>query len=261
MKKAVGIFVSLLMVVLFQPYSAQAEDQKVLAIIDTAMDSNKNTSVIHEVCITTLTVRDPNRYCPNGTQFQEGKGAANVRDWTIKGIDHGYNITQVANQVAPDVKIVFIRISEITSAKTVYNHGQSLAKAVKWVSDNASRFSIDALSISQSRSNFTAGTCPVDTVLSSGVQGLKAQGITVYAATGNDSKTNMVGFPACVTDVVGVGATRPDGTLASYTNSGPGMDVTFRGNARVTHYRDFALTISGTSVAAPGFSATAVNQK
>lgn len=261
MKKVVGIFVSLMLVVFLQPTIAQAEDQKVLAIIDTAIDSNKNLSVIHEVCITTRTVNDPNRYCPNGTQFQEGRGAANVRDWTIRGIDHGYNITQVANQVAPDVKIVFIRISEITSAKTAHNHGQSLATAVKWVSDNASRFGIDALSISQSRSNFTAGTCPVDRVLESGVQGLKAQGITVYAATGNEGKADMVGFPACVQDVVGVGATRPDGTLASYTNRGPGMDVTFRGDANVKHYRGHDITITGTSVASPGFAAVAVNTK
>jgi hypothetical protein len=262
MKKVVGIVVAMIMVVFLQPAGAVSEDQKVIAIIDTAMDSNKNTSVIHEVCITTFTVRDPNRYCPNGTQFQEGKGAANVRDWTIKGagynIDHGYNISQVVNIVNPDVKIVFIRISEITSSKTVYTHGQSLSKAVKWVADNASRFGIDAVSISMSRSNFTAGTCPVDNRLSGGVQSLKAQGITTYVATGNDSKTNMVGFPACVTDVVGVGAVTPSGALYKTTNSGPGMDATFLGEAKVVNYNGFNITIHGTSIASPGLAAASL---
>jgi len=261
MKKAVGIVVSMLVVVFLQPYTAQANDQKVIAIIDTAMDSNKNAAVIHEVCITTFTVKDPNRYCPNGTQFQEGKGAANVRDWTISGIDHGFNVAQVATNIDPSVKIVFIRISEITSARTVYNNGRSLSNAVKWVSDNASRFSIDALSISQSRSNFTAGTCPVDAVLESGVQGLKAQGIDVYAATGNDSKTNMVGFPACVKDVVGVGAITPTGVIYKTTNSGPGMDATFLGEAKVVNYRGSLVTIHGTSVASPGYAANVLKSR
>jgi hypothetical protein len=265
MKKTVGVLFTMLMIVFLQPLVAQAEDQKVIAIIDTAIDSNKNSSVIHEVCITTFTVRDANRYCPNGTQFQEGKGAANVRDWTIKGagynIDHGHNIAQVVNQVSPDVKIVFVRISEITSSKTVYTHGQSLSNAVKWVADNASRFGIDAVSISMSRSNFTAGTCPVDNVLSGGVQRLKNQGITTYAATGNDSKTNMVGFPACVTDVVGVGAVTSSGALYKTTNSGPGMDATFLGEAKVVNYNGFSVTIHGTSVASPGLATFFLKQQ
>jgi len=193
MKKAVGIVVSMLVVVFLQPYTAQANDQKVIAIIDTAMDSNKNASVIHEVCITTLTVNDPARYCPNGTQFQEGKGAANVRDWTISGIDHGFNIAQVATNIDPNVKIVFIRISEITSARTIHNHGKSLANAVKWVSDNASRFST--------------------------------------------------------------------GVIYKTTNSGPGMDATFLGEAKVVNYRGSLITIHGTSVASPGYAANVLKSR
>jgi hypothetical protein len=258
MKKAVGIVVTMLMVVFLQPTGAQAEDQKVIAIIDNAMDSNKNSSIIYEVCITQRNT------CPNGTSFQEGKGAANVSDWTIKNIDHGYNITQVANLVAPNVKVVFIRISDVNVFSTfssIHNDGRSLSAALKWVSENASRFSIDAVSISQSRSNFTAGTCPVDNVFSSATQSLKLQGISVYAATGNEGKTNMVGFPSCVTDVVGVGATTASGAITRYTNRGPGMDATYRGDARVVAYRGFGLTISGTSVSAPAFAALEVNKK
>ena len=252
MKKIAAGLIAVFSLTLLQP--THAEDQKVIAIIDSAMDSTKNPSIIHEVCITIKT-------CPNGTSFQEGPGSANVSDWKIKGIDHGYNITQAANQIAPNVKIVFIRISDVHVYPTfsaIHNSGQSLSRALEWVSQNASRFSIDAVSISQSRSNFLAGTCPTDVVFSSAVQKLKLNTVPVYAATGNDSKKTQVGFPACVTDVIGVGATTPTGAIASYTNSGPGMDMTFRGDARVKAYGGWDITIVGTSVATPALVASLI---
>ena len=51
---------------------SQAEDQKVLAIIDSAIDSTKFNSIIHEVCFTTA----KSMACPNGELFMEGPKAA-----------------------------------------------------------------------------------------------------------------------------------------------------------------------------------------
>lgn len=252
-KLAIAVAVVLGFVVV-QP--VQASDNKVLVIIDTAIDSTK-VPVLHEVCFTAKT-------CPNGTSFQEGPGAANVSNWKVRGIDHGYNLTQAAINTAPDVKIIFIRIADLNVFKTsssMHTAGASMARAIQWVSENAEKYSIDAVSISQSRINFAAGTCPTDTVFSSAVQTLKAKNIPTYAATGNNKRTNQVGFPSCVTDVVGVGATKPSGGLASYTNSGPGMDITFIGNANVKSYKGFDITITGTSVAAPMAAAQYVSLK
>jgi hypothetical protein len=236
--------------------TSQAQDQKVLVIIDTAIDSTK-VPVLHEVCFTAKT-------CPNGTSFQEGPGAAGVSNWGVRGIDHGHNITQAAINSAPDVKIIFIRISDLNVFKTsssMHTAGASMARAIKWVSENSEKYGVDAVSISQSRINFTAGTCPTDVVFSSAVQTLKAKNILTYAATGNDARTNQVGFPSCVADVVGVGATKPSGGLASYTNSGPGMDITFIGNSNVKSHKGADITITGTSVAAPMLAAKNVSLK
>jgi hypothetical protein len=236
--------------------TSQAEDQKVLVIIDTAIDSKK-VPVLHEVCFTAKT-------CPNGTSFQEGPGAANVSDWNVRGIDHGYNLAQAAINTAPNVKIIFIRISDLNVFKTsssMHTAGSSMASAIQWVSQNSEKYGIDAVSISQSRINFAVGTCPTDVVFSSAVQTLKAKNIPTYVATGNDGRTNQVGFPSCVADVVGVGATKPLGGLASYTNSGPGMDITFIGNTNVKSYKGADITITGTSVAAPMAAAQYVSLK
>lgn len=264
--KKVAIIVSVLLgFSIIQP--AHADNQQVLAIIDTAVDSNKLTNVVYEACFTLKT-------CPNGTSFQEGKGSANVSDWTIKGIDHGYNISQAATLANPNIKIVFIRISDVNVYSTfsaIHNDGTSLDRAIDWVSKNASKYSIDAVSISQSRINFTAGTCPIDITFTNAVNNLNAQNVPTFAATGNDGKKNQVGFPACSPGVIGIGALKPTfGTkpypansytaFASYTNIGPELDMVARGDADVKAYGGWDITITGTSVASPIAASILINR-
>ncbi len=263
MKKVVGLLAVMLGFVVIQPVQAAPTDT--IAIIDTAIDSSKNANVVYEVCFTLKT-------CPNGTSFQEGKGSAMVNDWKVKGIDHGFNVSQAAVLANPSVKIVFIRISDINVYPTfsaMHNDGRSLSRAIEWVSNNAAKFNIKAVSISQSRVNFTAGTCPKDLVFESAVKNLNAQNVATFVATGNDSRKNQVGFPACVDGVVGVGALRPTVStrpypessytaLANYTNVGPGLDLVARGDADVKAYGGWDITVTGTSIASPIAASLAV---
>ena len=266
MKKIVaGLFIAVFGTLSIHP--VQALETQTIAIIDTAMDSKKNSNVVYEACFTLKT-------CPNGTSFQEGEGSANVSDWKIKGIDHGFNISQAAVLANPNVKIVFIRISDVNVYSTfsaIHNDGSSLDRAIDWVSKNSSKFNIKAVSISQSRINFTAGTCPVDLILETAVKNLNAQNIPTFVATGNDSKKNQVGFPACVNGVIGVGALKPtSGTkpylssaytaFASYTNIGPGLDLVAKGDSDVKSYVGASITITGTSVASPIAAALTVSK-
>lgn len=266
MKKLIGILVVALGISFVQP--AQAVETKTIAIIDTAVDSNKLNNIVYEACFTF------NNTCQNKTGFQEGKGSAMINDWTIKGADHGYNMAQVATQADPSIKIVFIRIADekvYDAFSIIRNDGTSLDKAIDWVSKNATRFNISAVSISQSRSNFTAGTCPTDVTFSSSVVSLNTQKVPVFVATGNDSKKNQVGFPACVPGVIGVGALKPTSgvkpypasvytALASYTNVGPGLDLVAKGDADVKAYGGWDITITGTSVATPIAAVLSVNK-
>lgn len=278
MKKTIIALSLLLGATLAHP--AQAEDQQVLAIIDTAIDSNVETKVIYEVCFTLNS-------CPNGTiikdpvtknsySFSEGKGSAAVKDWTIKGVDHGYNVTQVALRSNQNLKIVFIRIADEKVYDTfsmIRNDGGSLARALDWVSKNAEKFSIDAVSISQSRSNFAVGTCPNDKLFSDSVVSLNLKNVPTFVATGNDRKTNQVGFPACVDGVIGVGGLAYNKQTASFmmapvTNVGPGLDVVSSGDDKIRPYlaiirKDdkWMIDISGTSIATPRAAAILVGQK
>lgn len=267
MKKVALAVAVILGFVVIQP--VQAEETKTIAIIDTAVDSNKIPNVIYEVCFTF------NNTCQNKTGFQEGKGSAMINDWKIKGADHGYNMAQVAVQTDPNIKIVFIRIADEKVYDTfsiIRNDGSSLDKAIDWVSKNSARFNISAVSVSQSRSNFTAGTCPTDVIFTNAVATLNTANVPVFVATGNDSKKNQVGFPACVNGVIGVGALKPTSgvkpypastytAIASYTNVGPGLDLVAKGDADIKAYGGWDITITGTSVATPIAAIIAVSQK
>ena len=233
-------------VIIFAPMQiAKAEDQRVVAIIDTAIDSTKFNSIVYEVCFT------QNKSCPNKTNFMEGKGSANSLVWPssmLNTIYHGHSMVAASVKTSPNIKIVFVRIADITSLGNSLNSGQSLSQAMDWVSKNASKYSIDALSVSQSRVNWT--TCPTDIVISNAIKTLETQNIPTFIATGNDRLTNKVGFPACIDGAIGVGAVDANGTtFHAVTNRGPGLDIVANGSIDVVRYNGTIATASGTSVA------------
>jgi len=229
---------------------AQAQDQKVLAIIDSAVDYKKIPSVIYEACFTT------NLSCPNKTNFMEGKGSANSNVWPssiINSIYHGHNMTQAALTVDPSIKIVFVRVANVTSSGNTLQDTKSLRSAIDWVSKNAEKYSIDAVSVSLSsisKNNLTE--CTTDSVVLTAVSYLNSKNIPTFAATGNDGSLNVVGYPSCVSGVIGVGASWFDTTTKSHifaksTNRGPGLDILGVAEALVVRYHGTTVETSGTS--------------
>lgn len=255
MKKVVGIISLALCAVFIQP--ASAADEKVIAIIDTAIDSSKFSNIIYEVCFT------GNLSCPNKTNFQEGITSANVSRWDASDIGHGYNVVYSAVNTNKDIKIVFIRISDlsVTSAGKyiAYNQGVSLDKAIDWVTKNASKYSIDAISISQARTNFTKGTCPVNVLFQKSVQTLLKSNVATFAGTGNDGLKDSIAFPACIPGVFPVGALAPDGTIISYSNTSMLVKVLangclqYNGNicVKTPDFAGVMRATTGTSIATP----------
>ncbi len=246
---------------------AQANDQKVLAIIDTAIDSKKVASVIYEACFT------QNQSCPNKTNFMEGIGSAASPIWPTSitsDIYHGHNVTQAALVTSPDIKIVFVRIANVTASGGSLNQPESIVQAIRWVSNNASKYSIDAVSISQSSiSTNNLARCTTDTVAINSVSLLNSQSIPVFAATGNDGLLDKVGFPSCVSGVVGVGALASTSKMkspltytifAKSTNRGPGLDIVAQGDTVVTRYNGTVVEAFGTSIASPIAASLYVNK-
>jgi hypothetical protein len=271
MKKAVGLFVAVLGLALVQP--AQAVERQTIAIIDTAIDSSRFSNVVYEVCFTVRT-------CPNGQtlkdakgsySYSEGKGTAAIQDFKIKGADHGFNMSTIATYVNPNIKIVFIRISDEKVYDTfsmIRNDGGSLARALAWVDSNSSKFNIKAVSISQSRSNFAVGTCPTDSLFETSVASLKSRNVATFVATGNDSKKNQIGFPSCVPGVYSVTGALANGTIVPISNVSNSTKIVSRvcvdfvktACLKIPNQNGVMTAMSGTSVATVVAASLAVNK-
>ena len=251
---------------------AQAEDQKVLAIIDSAINSKNFPSIIHEVCFTKVKSSIPtqNMSCPNGELFMEGPGAASA-PWPLQknstnfdlnnATFHGDTMVKAALTVNPNLKIVFIRFNDVTSLGNSRGDADALASAINWVSQNASKYSIDALSISQgSVAAENLSRCLKDTTTINAISSLNLNNVPVFVAVGNDKRKDVVAFPSCVNGAIGVGALGNETQLEGLTNTGPGLDMVAPGKVRVTKYNGSPTDTAGSSVATAVSAASYVNR-
>ncbi len=265
MKKALlALLSAVLVITAIQP--AQAQDERVLAIVDSAINSNNFPSIIHEVCITAgdsfaLKVGG-SVLCPNGSTFMEGKGSAGNSIWPTSlsnGAYHGDQMVKAALTVNPNLKIVFVRISNLdkNGAVNAFSN-RTVSLALDWVSKNASKYSIDAVSVSQSNLNLSA--CSKDTVAINAVASLTSNNVPVFVAVGNDRRKDVVGFPSCINGAIGVGALGNSTQLEGLTNRGPGLDMVAPGKVSITKYNGSPTDTAGSSVATAVSAASYVNR-
>lgn len=262
-KTLLALLSALLVITTVQP--VQANDERVLAIIDSAINSNNFPQIIHEVCFTTVKSKivSQNMSCPNGELFMEGKGAASA-PWPTSinnATYHGDAMVKSALTVNPNLKIVFIRFNDVTSLGNSRGDARALALAFDWVSKNAAKYSIDALSVSQS--SVSAGNlalCSTDKVTINAVASLTANNVPVFVAVGNDRRRDVVGFPSCVNGAIGVGALGNATQLEAATNTGPGLDMVAPGKVRITKYNGSPTDTAGSSVATAVSAASYVNR-
>jgi hypothetical protein len=256
-KTLLALLSAALLITVVQP--AQAEDQKVLAIIDTAINSDKHPAVIYEACFT----YSNSTGCSNGKTFMEGKNSASA-PWpsAMNNLTyHGDMMVKAALLSNPDIKIVFVRYSDVSQLGNSLNTVEALVKAIDWVSKNAEKYSIDAVSISQSSiSTGNLSRCTTDKNVINAIASMNAKNIPTFAATGNDGSKTVVGFPSCVPGVIGVGALGNATQLEKATNTGPGLDMVAPGKVTITKYNGSPTDTAGSSIATALSSASYVNR-
>jgi len=270
MKKALlALLSAVLLITVSQP--AQAEDQKVLAIIDSAINSNNFPSIIQEACFTANDSFAINVggsvLCPNGSTFMEGRGAAGNTVWPASvsnPVFHGDAMVKSALTVNPKLNIVFVRIANMDkTGGTNQFSNRTIELALDWVSKNAAKYSIDAVSVSQS--NLDLKRCSTDSVTIGAIASLTSNNIPVFVATGNDKRRDVVGFPSCVNGAIGVGAIGVGALgnatqLEAATNTGPGLDMVAPSGVTITKYNGSELKPSGSSVSTAVAAASYVNR-
>lgn len=221
-KKLITALLSLSLIVPVAVHTASAaQTAPTIAILDTALDSSLPAfqgKIVQEVCILQYGL------CPNGQSFMEGPGAAAMSATTItmNGFDHGTQMTSVFVNTNPNAKIIFIRIigdksgiRQPAGEPTVYN-------ALNWVKANASKYNIQAVSMSQGHHNIgPAGTdyCPKTPITENAVKDLMSMEIPVFFPSGNGRDYSRIDWPACIDVSVSVGYVDQQNEISSSSNN------------------------------------------
>lgn len=95
------------------------------------------------------------------------------------------------------------------------------------------------------------GVCDVDP-LAQAANAAVTNGVTVFAASGNDGSINKISTPACAGHVIAVGAVDATDRRASYSNGGAKLDIVAPGTGITSLYPTNGIRkLSGTSMASP----------
>jgi hypothetical protein len=199
-----------------------------------------------------------------------GKGAASLPIARVnhKAMHHGTQMASVAYQIDPSTKLVMIRIVGMSEKGFANSYTtRAVTRALSWVNLNADRLNVGAVSLSIGRS-YREASCPIESELQAQVQQLSALNIPVIAASGNGSNRVKVDYPACIPEVLAIGATDRRYTVKAIqgwvypimliSNSGPDLDFYALGRYPTTDiYGQQAISI-GTSSATVAFSTNLV---
>ena len=243
---------------------ASGADAPVLAILDTAIDTSipaLQGKIAGEACILEYAL------CPNGTNFQEGTGAASMPSnlITLNGFDHGTFMASTAVKYNPNIKILFVKIIANTPTGLRKPTGEAtISAALAWVRDNSAKYNVKAVSLSQGSSGLLgkAGTqyCPSFPRTVSVIQQLNSMSIPVFSAAGNGRDYSRIDWPSCIPDVIAIGAVDQIGEIASYSNNDNTLlDFFALGNMPAIGPNSLSKNIAGTSSATQVAAATYIS--
>lgn len=228
-----------------------------VAVLDSGIDTDHpdlHSSLVNERCYLKFVDSTP---CPNGSSAASGPGSAED--------DNGHG-TAVIGVITSDGIVTPLGVSphaKIEAFKVLDSAGngdfRDVLIALEFIRNN--RPEVDVINLSMGTTNVSwPGVCDgVYPAFEMVVDQLRAQGRWIIAATGNDGLPNQTDFPACLSSVISVAATRHGSRrLADFSNVSSSTDVSAPGETIRTSALGGGVTVAGgTSFAAPVASACA----
>ena len=161
---------------------------------------------------------------------------------TAAALDNGIGVIGVA----PDVDLYSVKVLDSGGGGSF----SDVAAGITWTADQG----IDVASLSLGGSSGTSE-------LQDAVQYADNQGTLVVAAAGNDGTcTDCVSYPAAYDEAVAVSATDENDDLASFSSTGPEIELAAPGvDVYSTYINNSYDTLSGTSMACPHVAGAAAH--
>lgn len=234
---------------------------RTIAILDTGIETSHPMfagRVVEEACFSLL------GSCPDASRSMTGAGAA--APCNAPGCGHGTSVAGIALGraeddslvgVAPDANLIAIRIFSDLGGGTVGAYTSDIVAGLQHVLGLSVNYAIDVTNLSLGgRTYDSLEACEAGaSSTASAVDRLRDAGILTVAAGGNDGLVDAITAPACLVDVIGVGATTDADLVPGYSNSvdlltmlAPGVSIE---SAAVGGGTSF---VGGTSMAAPHVS-------
>ncbi len=204
-----------------------------VAIIDTGIDSdhpdlqaNLGSGKAYVSCDDTCSGND----ClePWDDDDEHGTHCAGI----AAAVDDGEDVVGVA----PDVTLHAVKVLACDG----YGYYSDIAAGIEYAADQG--WDVASLSLGGDTSS---------TTLQDACQYAADQGTLVVAAAGNDGCSDCVLYPAAYDTVVAVGATNEYDSLASYSSTGPELELAAPGTSVLSTVPGGLGTLSGTSMATP----------
>jgi subtilisin family serine protease len=241
-----------------------------VAVLDTGVDianSDFEGRIVAQRCF--CENLDGSGCCPNGELQQSGDGAAmddNGHGTNVAGIVAGGGASAPAG-VAPAAKIVAVKVMDRSNAFSSFTQ---IYLALQWISEKRPDVKVINMSLGSSALYTTTncGGAAIALGMQDVIGALRRRGVLITASTGNQGSKTTTTLPACMQDVLGVGAIYdsvgsytyyncPDpsaqlGSVTCFTNSSDAIDIVAPGAPITASRRGGGLsTYSGTSMAAP----------
>lgn len=225
--------------------------------------------VVAEACFSRAVAGQTQSLCPNGQQQQTGPGSGNACQ--LEDCEHGTHVAGIVagsqsqfSGVARQANLIGVQVfTAVTLTEVCGNQIPCIRTltsdqilALEHVYSLRNQFSIASINMSLGGGQFTA---PCDSDERTPIANtLRSAGIAIVAASGNESFTNAMGAPACISSVVSVGSTQTGvgpttlDAVSSFSNSASFLDLLAPGefiNSSVLNAQYNYL--AGTSMASP----------
>jgi subtilisin family serine protease len=223
-----------------------------IAIIDDGIDRDhpflRNNVVVDEACFS----QDGD--CHNEETMEFGPDAAMPCDHDC---DHGTHVAGIAaggnselTGVASGAKLLVVNVFPTGS----YASTTDILLGLEWILSKQEEHGVTAvnMSLGNGTQHYPSHCDKRNPIYGYVIDKLRAEGIAVVIASGNESNPTGVSLPACLEGAISVGSLEKDGSISEFSNNYAALGIYAPGGeivSSVNHGEYSAM--SGTSMAAP----------